>query len=69
MEFEVLSNSLSLDVRVQAETLKRGDWRQFNKVIFYKNVGRVKGNQQDNNHFELAMNVKGQGLEEVTGTP
>ena len=45
MEFEVLSNSLSLDVRVQAETLKRGDRREFNKVIFYKNVGRVKGNQ------------------------
>ena len=46
MEFEVLSNSLSLDVRVQAETLRRGKQREFNEVIFYKNVDRVKGNQK-----------------------
>ena len=45
MEFEVLSTSLSLDVRVQAETLRGGKQREFNEVIFYKNVGRVKGNQ------------------------
>lgn len=45
MEFKVSSHSLSPDVRVLANS-KRGDWSEFNKGIFYKNVGSIKANQQ-----------------------
>lgn len=38
--------TLSLGVRVLADTFKGSDWGEFNEGTFYKNVSKVKGNQQ-----------------------